>query len=83
MSTTKRTDRDAPLEMTPDEFRVAGHRLVDDIAAFLESLPGRPVAPDLTPGAVRSLLPADLPDAGTDAATLLAEKQHECRTGPS
>ncbi len=73
MSTTKRTDRDTPLEMTPDEFRAAGHRLVDDIAAFLESLPGRPVAPDLTPGGVRSLLPADLPDAGTDAATLLAE----------
>ncbi len=65
--------RAAPLEMTPEEFRRAGHRLVDDVAGFLESLPRRPVARDETPPAVRSLLPAALPQTGTDAARLLAE----------
>jgi len=73
MSIKDLTDRDVPLEMDPEEFRAAGHRLVDDIASFLESLPRRPVAPDLTPRGVRSRLPADLPEEGTDASTLLAE----------
>ena len=73
MGKTDLTNRAVPLEMTPEEFRKAGHRLVDDIAGFLESLPRRPVARDEAPAAVRSLLPAALPETGTDAATLLAE----------
>ena len=31
--------RQSPLEMSPDDFRAAGHQLVDDLAAFLESMP--------------------------------------------
>jgi aromatic-L-amino-acid decarboxylase len=65
--------RTAPLEMTPQAFRDAGHRLVDEIAAFLESLPGRPVTKDEAPTALRALLPEALPDAGTPAGRLLAE----------
>jgi len=73
MGTTDLTNRAVPLDMTPEEFRKVGHRLVDDIAAFLASLPRRPVAPDETPREVRSLLPSDLPETGADAASLLAE----------
>ena len=47
-------NRRAPLEMSPEAFREAGHRLVDEIAAFLESLPGRPVTRDETPSALRT-----------------------------
>jgi glutamate/tyrosine decarboxylase-like PLP-dependent enzyme len=73
MSTTDLTNRKAPLEMAPEAFREAGHRLVDEIAAFLESLPGRPVTRDQTPSGVRSLLPSELPDNGAEPTALLAE----------
>jgi aromatic-L-amino-acid decarboxylase len=65
--------RTAPLEMTPQAFRDAGHRLVDEIASFLESLPGRPVTGDETPTALRALLPSALPEEGADPGRLLAE----------
>jgi glutamate/tyrosine decarboxylase-like PLP-dependent enzyme len=73
MGMTDLGSRKAPLEMTPEAFREAGHRMVDEIAAFLESLPGRPVAPDDTPSAVRRFLPAGLPEEGAEATDLLAE----------
>jgi aromatic-L-amino-acid decarboxylase len=65
--------RCAPLEMSADEFRQVGHRLIDDIAAFLESLRDRPVNQDEKPSALRSLLPARLPEEGTSADRLLEE----------
>ena len=59
--------------MAPEEFRRLGHALVDSVAAFLGSLPGRPVATGESPGAIRTLLDADrpLPATGTDAGELL------------
>ena len=65
--------RGAPLEMAPDDFRRAGHALVDAIAAFLASLPERPVTADETPAEVRALIGGDrpLPETGADADALL------------
>ena len=73
----------APAEMTAEEFRAAGHRLVDEIAAFLESIPQRPVIPPVSPEGVRRLLPGggspdqgtpqSLPERGTPAGELLEE----------
>src|SRR6187549_3224768 len=66
------TRRRAPLEMSGDEFREAGHRLVDRIAGFLDTLPDRPVTRADSPQAIRKLLGADtLPDRGTAASDLL------------
>ncbi len=66
--------RNAPLEMDPESFRSAGHALVDGLADFLGSLRERPVARDVTPTDVRSLLPAGgMPDEGRDPARLLEE----------
>jgi len=66
--------RRAPIEMSPEEFRAAGHELVDAVAEFLESLPGRPVNPDETPAEIRSVLPAGgLPEDGADPRELLRE----------
>jgi len=66
--------RTAPLEMSPDEFRALGHSLVDRIAAFLASLPGRPVTPAETPEEVRAVIGgAGLPERGAPAAPLLDE----------
>ena len=35
--------RQAPIEIPPEEFRRLGHGLIDQIADFLASLAGRPV----------------------------------------
>lgn len=61
------------MEMSPRAFREAGHRLVDEIASFLEGLLGRPVNRDETPSALRSLLPRSLPEEGASASRLLEE----------
>ena len=39
--TLNETGRRAPIEMAPDEFRALGHRLVDTIADFMGTMPGR------------------------------------------
>ena len=65
--------RKSPLAMSSDEFRAAGHQLVDRIAAFFDSLPERPVTPGESPSAIRQVLRANrsLPAGGADAAELL------------
>jgi aromatic-L-amino-acid decarboxylase len=78
--------RNSPLEMTPDAFREAGHRLVDEIAGFLEKLAARPVTRDERPSALRQLLPAAIPEQGLPPARLLAEAapllfDHSCFNG--
>jgi len=68
-----RRARNAPLDLSPDEFRRLGHGLVDRVADLLGSLTDRPVTPAETPGAVRALLGAErgLPEDGTDPEALL------------
>ncbi len=67
------TPRDAPLRMGADEFRRAGHALVDSIAEFLERIPERGVTPADTPQEIEALIDAaaPLPDEGTSADILL------------
>jgi glutamate/tyrosine decarboxylase-like PLP-dependent enzyme len=67
--------RDAPLAIDPAAFRTVGHRLVDTLADFLDSLPRRPVTRNESPSEVRAALGlgGGLPDAGTDPAVLLEE----------
>ncbi len=47
--------------MTPEEFRDAGHELIDLIADYLDHLEERPIAPDIVPGDVRAMLPEHPP----------------------
>jgi len=62
-----------PLAFDPQQFRAAGHELVDRIADFLASLPGRKVTAGEPPDAVRSILDASatLPEHGEDPAQLV------------
>jgi len=70
-------NRHAPANLDADEFRAAGHRLVDTIAGFFESLPERPVTRAETPPEIRALLgDAKLPEHGTAAGDLLEETAH-------
>ncbi|MCZ6765917.1 MAG: aspartate aminotransferase family protein, partial [bacterium] len=67
-------DRNAPMEMTPDVFRELGHRLVDDIAEFMASIPKRPVNYDEAPSQIRALLPkGSIPNEGTAPDELMRE----------
>ncbi len=67
--------RNAPAELSPAQFRAIGRDLVDRIADFLTTLPTRPVAPDSTPRAMRSLLPHgdSMPERGEDPAVISAQ----------
>ncbi|MEM1434796.1 MAG: pyridoxal-dependent decarboxylase [Pseudomonadota bacterium] len=59
--------------MTPEEFRSAGHALIDWIADYRESLAERPVRAPTKPGTVHAALPVDPPDGGDAIETLLKD----------
>ena len=77
----------APLEMSPEEFRHLGHRLVDRIASFLAGIRTDPLTPGETPAQLRPLirrpsLPQDEASAEQlvdEAADLLLD--HSLRNG--
>ena len=47
--------------MTPEEFRLAGHQLIDWIADYRMRIAGLPVMARTTPGEVRAALPGEPP----------------------
>ena len=67
--------REAPLAMTKEEFRDAGHRLVDRLADLMASVPDGPVTKGEGPAAIREALKLEgsLPEKGTEASALLLE----------
>ena len=69
------TNRVSPLEMSAGEFRTAGHRLIDQIAEWLDAMPRGPVVRNESPADVRHALGSDcgLPESGADAQSLLDE----------
>ena len=68
------SERDAPLEMRPEEFRSLGHAMVDRIADFLGTLRDRPVAGSQQPATIRERLGAGgLPEQGAAPGPLLEE----------
>jgi aromatic-L-amino-acid/L-tryptophan decarboxylase len=67
------SQRDAPLHIAPDRFRVIGHQLIDQIADLLAAIPRGPVTRDESPSAVRDALGLNgpLPQDGEDPAGLV------------
>ena len=67
--------RHAPLAMDAETFRKLGHKLVDQLAGLLESLPSGPVTRDESPSVVRDALDLEgpLPEMGTAPGPLLEE----------
>ncbi|MEM9610675.1 MAG: pyridoxal-dependent decarboxylase [Actinomycetota bacterium] len=59
--------------MTPEEFRAAGHRLVDWIADYRAGIADRPVRSSVEPGWVRDRLDAPPPDLPEPLEALLAD----------
>ena len=70
---TVESGRKSPVSMDAAAFRTLGHRLVEQLAEFLESLPHRPVTRGESPSAVREALDLEvaLPEEGTDPGPLL------------
>ena len=68
-------NRKTPLELSVEEFRTLGHRLIDRIASHFESIRDRPVTPGESVAAVRQAIGAsrDLPVSGAQAPALLEE----------
>ncbi len=65
--------QDVMGDMAPDEFRAAGHRVVDLVADYLENLERYPVRPAIEPGSVRARLPAEPPRAPETLDTILSD----------
>ncbi|HTY71596.1 MAG TPA: pyridoxal-dependent decarboxylase [Actinomycetes bacterium] len=59
--------------MTPEEFRAAGHALVDWVADFRTRLPELPVRSGVAPGDVRAQLPTSAPERPQPFAEVLAD----------
>ena len=59
--------------MTPDEFRRAGHAVIERIARYMEEVERYPVLSQAEPGAVRAKLPEAAPERGEPIAEVLRD----------
>jgi glutamate/tyrosine decarboxylase-like PLP-dependent enzyme len=63
----------SPIELSQDEFKKVGHRLIDMIAGFIGAIDKRPVTTSKTAGELQQLLnTASLPEQGTPAAEIFS-----------
>ena len=67
-------ERQSPLAMSSDEFRLLGHQMVNRVADFLDSLPARPVTTGESTQQIRDALDVKrtLPKKGSDPAKLIS-----------
>lgn len=67
--------------MTPEEFRAAGHQLIDWIADYRSNLERRPVRAQVKPGEVRRAFPPTPPAAKLSPDQLLTELERKIVPG--
>jgi aromatic-L-amino-acid/L-tryptophan decarboxylase len=71
LASPRPTRKDVPV--SPEEFRRYGHRLIDWLADYQESLAKRPVMAKTRPGEVRDALPPAPPDEPEDFGAVIAD----------
>ena len=59
--------------MNGEEFRAAGHELIDWVADYLENAGRYPVLARVEPGEIRRRLPAEPPEDGEPMERILAD----------
>lgn len=59
--------------MTPEEFRLAGHALIDWIADYRQQVPALPVRAQVSPGDVKGALPVTPPTAPESFSSILGD----------
>ena len=59
--------------MTPEEFRAAGHRLIDWLADHRAGLAARPVMSQVEPGSIKAQLPSAPPDNPESFDAIMAD----------
>jgi aromatic-L-amino-acid decarboxylase len=62
--------------MTPEEFRAAGHRVIDWLADYRRDVAERPVLARTAPGDVRAALPAEPPARPVPFDEILRDLEH-------
>jgi aromatic-L-amino-acid decarboxylase len=67
--------RHAPIDISPERFRSAGHLLIDRVADLLATLPERRVTAGLSVSEIRDLIDgsAGMPDDGSEFEPVLAQ----------
>ena len=74
MDSEIKTERIAPINMSPEEFREVGHHVVDKIADLMGSLPERKVTNGEPPSKIKKLFKDNsVPENGTEAKQLFEE----------
>jgi aromatic-L-amino-acid decarboxylase len=61
------------FHMSPEEFRLRGHAVVDWIADYYKHIESFPVLSQVAPGQVRASLPAQAPEKGESFETILRD----------
>ncbi len=67
--------------MTPEEFRQAGHALIDWIADYRADLEQRPVRAQVKPGEIRANFPRQAPEEAAGATQLLQDLESKIVPG--
>ncbi len=67
--------------MTPEEFRHAGHALIDWIANYRADLEQKPVRAQVKPGEIRANFPRQAPENAAGAEQLLHDLEHKIVPG--
>ena len=66
-------DDQANADMSAEDFRQSGYRLIDWIATFFENVDGYPVLPAIQPGDIRKMVPESAPESGEPMADILED----------
>lgn len=69
--------------MDIDEFRIRGKEMVEYICDFMSNIHNRRVTPDVGPGYLRPLLPAEAPQNGEDWDKIMTDVESKIMPGVS
>lgn len=72
-----RNNREAPIEISKEEFKRIGYQLIDTISNFIDTIDKKPVTPGESPEQLQNVIGTrSLPENGTPAEELLSKASH-------